>query len=271
MTATADANATGRQELPSSMVERMTRILDVFEGPRDHATLEQICRATHLPRSTAHRILDQLVRLDWLDHTSVGYRLGRRSLSLGGGTQGFNDIRSAAAPYLHDLSVRTGAVIHLAVLQGDQVNYLDKVGGRFAVTVPSRVGGMQPAHCTALGKAILAWHDPDAVDEILAERLVAQTRATIVGREALHAELHRIRQRGGLAFERGESFAELACAAVAIHGPDGPVAAISAVGPSDIQIERVAPLVVNAAKVVTRELYPRMPEGRRRMSPMYGG
>lgn len=269
MTVSADATAP-RAELPSSMVERMTRILDVFEGPRDHATLEQICRATHLPRSTAHRILDQLVRLDWLDHTSSGYRLGRRSLGLGGGAQGHTDIRSAAAPYLHDLSVRTGAVIHLAVLQGDQVHYLDKVGGRFAVTVPSRVGGSLPAHGTGLGKAMLAWLDPDSVDEMLAETLSAQTRSTIVSRDALHAELHRIRQRGGLAMERGESFPELSCSAVAIHGPDGPVAAISAVVPHDTPIERVAPLVVNAAKAITRELYPRMPEGRRRIRSIHG-
>ncbi len=270
MTVNVDAGTNGRPELPSSMVERMTRILDVFEGPRDHATLEQICRATHLPRSTAHRILDQLVRLDWLDHTSVGYRLGRRALGLGGGTQGYTDIRSAAAPYLHDLSVRTGAVIHLAVLHGDQVSYLDKVGGRFAVTVPSRVGGTQPAHCTALGKAMLAWHDPDSVEELLAEQLSKRTSSTIVTREAFHSELHRIRQRGGLAFERGESFPDLGCAASAIHGPDGPVAAISAVVPSDTPIERVAPLVVNAAKAITRELYPRMPEGRRRIRPVLG-
>lgn len=271
MTVAAHAGTpTARQELPSSMVERMTRILDVFEGPRDHATLEQICRSTHLPRSTAHRILDQLVRLGWLDHTSAGYRLGRRALSLGGSAHGHVDVRGAAAPYLHDLSVRTGAVIHLAVLQADQVSYLDKVGGRFAVTVPSRVGGTQPAHCTALGKAMLAWHDPDAVDDVLSETLVAQTRATIVHRDALHVELHRIRQRGGLAFERGESFPELSCAAVAIHGPDGPVAALSAVGPADIQIERAAPLVVNAARSISRELYPRMPEGRRRMRSVHG-
>ncbi len=255
-----------RPELPASMVERMTRILEVFEGPSTCATLEHICRSTHLPRSTAHRILDQLVRLNWLDHGSAGYRLGRRSLQLsGGGTQAHTDVRGAAAPYLHQLSVRTGAVVHLAVLHGDQISYLDKLGGRFAVAVPSRVGGTQPAHCTALGKAMLAWHDPDAVDELFGERLSARTPASIGNRNQLHAELHRIRQRGGLAFERGEAFSDLACAAAAVHGPEGPVAAISAVAPAGSTIERVAPLVVAAARATTRELYPDLPEGTRRM------
>jgi len=255
-----------RPELPASMVERMTRILDVFEGPAMHVTLEHICRSTHLPRSTAHRILDQLVRLDWLDHGASGYRLGRRALQLSrGGPQAHTVARGAPAPHLHDLSARTRARVHPAVLVGDQVSILDKVGGRFAVSVPSRVGGTLPAHCTAVGRAILAWHDPDAVDELFAERLAVRTPASLASRNQLHGELHRIRQRGGLAIERGESFPELACAAAALHGPEGPVAAISAVAPLEASVERVAPLVVNAARAITRELFPEMPEGLRRM------
>src|SRR3546814_16751343 len=87
------------RELPPSMVERMTLILDAFRGPTTRLTLEQVARATHLPRSTAHRILDQLVKLSWLEHTSFGYALGSRSLKLGdAGARGSNDMRAAAAP-----------------------------------------------------------------------------------------------------------------------------------------------------------------------------
>ena len=61
-------SASGRG-LPPSMVERMTLILDSFDGRRDRLTLEDVARRTELPRSTTHRIVDQLVRLRWLQRT----------------------------------------------------------------------------------------------------------------------------------------------------------------------------------------------------------
>lgn len=244
--------------LPPSMVERMTLILDAFPTPATRLTLEQVARITHLPRSTAHRILDQLVKLSWLAHSSVGYALGARSLGLGGANGNHFDLREAAAPSLHELQMRTGLVAHLAVLDGAEVRYLDKVGGRFASVVPSRVGGRAPAHCTALGKAILAWLPAEDVDAIVIPSLSPQTSRTICDIEMLHFELGRIRSRHGLAFERGESFATISCVAAAVRGPEGPVAAISLVGEAQTPLERVSPLVVDAARKVTRELYPNL-------------
>ncbi len=252
------------RELPPSMVERMTLILDAFERAGSALTLEEIARATHLPRSTAHRILHQLVGLEWLDHTSAGYRLGRRALGQGARDQVNSELRAVAAPHLHELLMRTGAVVHLAVLEGNQVSYLDKIGGSFARIVPSRVGGLQPAHCTALGKAMLAHLDPSEVDELVGADLRARTAATIADLEKFHAELHRIRTRGGLSFERGEAYTGLACAAAAIVGPDGPVAALSAVVPAEKPLERVAPLVVHAAREISVELFGEMPRRTRR-------
>ncbi len=243
-------------QLPPSMVERMTLILDLFTGRETCLTLEQIARTTRLPRSTTHRILDQLVRLEWLQHSVAGYGLGRRSLVLGGGAGDHGELRSVASPYLHDLLLRTGAVIHLGVLDGAQVAYLDKLGGRFAVTVPSRVGGLAPAHCTGLGKAMLAWLDAEHVDDLVGDQLSSRTTSTIAGLDALHHELARIRARGGLAMERGECFPDIACAAAAIRGPRGPIGAISVVATVGTHLERVAPLVVAAAQRIAEEIYP---------------
>lgn len=253
----AEMPISGGRELPPSMVERMTLILDAFRGPTTRLTLEQVARATHLPRSTAHRILDQLVKLAWLDHTNFGYALGSRSLNLGdAGDRGSNDLRAAAAPMLHELMVATGLVVHLAVLDQGQVHYLDKMGGRFASSVPSRVGGRAPAHSTALGKAMLAWIEAETVDEIAGNELARSTRRTIGDLSTLHQELHRIRTRNGLAFERGECFPDIACAAAAVRGLDGPIGAISLVGDANAPLERVAPLVATAARRITLTLSP---------------
>ena len=245
-----------RRELPPSMVERVTLIMDVFEGRASRLSLEDVARTTRLPRSTAHRILDQLVRLGWLDHTPLGYGLGRRALGLGGGDGAHSRIREAAAARLHHLQIKTGLVVHLAVLDRAEVHYLDKVGGRFATSVPSRVGGRAPAHSTALGKAMLAWLDPEDVETRAGDSMSRMTQRTISDMATLHQELNRIRQRHGLAFERGECFPDITCVATAVRGPEGPVAAISLVGDPSSPLEKVAPLVVDAARQVSAELFP---------------
>ncbi len=74
-------------------------------------------------------------------------------------------LHRAAIPLLHELHRATGLVVHLAVLDGTDVVYLEKIGDRMAAAIPTRVGGRQPAHCTAVGKAILAYSaDADGVD-----------------------------------------------------------------------------------------------------------
>lgn len=211
MTALHAEEAATPAPLPQSMVERMTLIMDAFTGRSTRLTLEDVARRTHLPRSTAHRILDQLVRLDWLDHTSSGYSLGKRALGLGGRDGGHGEIREAAAPLLHRLQIRTGMVVHLAVLDGAEIFYLDKVGGRFALSVPTRVGGRAPAHCTALGKAMLAWLEPEQVEALIDGHISRLTNRTIGDIGTLHQELNRIRQRRGLAFERGALPRHLLC------------------------------------------------------------
>lgn len=254
--ATETEDLEGTPGLPPSMAGRMTLILDLFDTRETLMSLEQIARSTGLPRSTAHRILDQLVGLEWLEHSVFGYGLGRRARVLGGGGGDHSDLRSAASPYLHDLLLRTGAVIHLGVLDGAQVRYLDKLGGRFAAIVPSRVGGTAPAHCTGLGKAMLAWLDPEDVDLLVGENPTTPTPATIGRLDALHSELSRIRARGGVAVERGEFVTDIACVAAAVRGPRGPVGAVSVVAAAGTTLDRLGPVVLDAARRIGADIFP---------------
>ena len=240
---------------PPSMVERMTLIMDCFEGSNTRLLLEEIARRTGLPRSTAHRILDQLIGLQWVEHTRVGYRLGRRVTSWGERESGHSDLRAAAAPWLHELAVKTDLVVHLAVLDESVVEYLDKVGGRRAGAIASRVGGRAPAHCTALGKAMLAWLPPEEIDTLYADGVPAPTGHSIGELQTLHHELGRIRQHGGVALERGECVAGVACVGAAIRGPERPVGAVSLVARSGAPLERLAPLVRDTAQRITRDLF----------------
>jgi DNA-binding IclR family transcriptional regulator len=245
-----------RRPLPQSMIERMTLIMDLFEGPYDRLTLEEVVHRTRLPRSTAHRILDQLVRMRWLSHSSTGYRLGRRATGLGGRESVHGALRAAAAPVLHELALRTNLIVHLAVLDRAEVYYLDKLGGRSAVTVPSRVGGRAPAHCTALGKAMLARLEPERIDQEHAGLMVRLTARSIGNLAHLHRELGAIRVRHGVAIERGEYVPSIGCVASAVPGPgtDGPTGALSLVGQVSSPLERLAPIVLAAARDIAAGL-----------------
>ena len=210
---------------PSAVIDRVSLVLDAFDGP-GRLTLAQIVRRTGLPRSSAHRMLERLVHLRWLRRSGRDYELGMRLVELGSLAVHQDRLHRAATPLLHDLHRATGLVVHLAVLDGSDVVYLEKIGDRMTAAIPTRVGGRQPAHCTAVGKAMLAYTgDADVVD--LATR---KTKYSIGTAAQLSAELAKVRAHG-VAFEREESLPGFGCVAAPIGGPGEPVAAVSVCGP----------------------------------------
>ncbi|WP_433678598.1 IclR family transcriptional regulator [Nocardia sp. CA-119907] len=249
-------------QTPVSMIERMTLILDAFDGSTPTLTLLGLAERTGLPRSTVHRILDQMIRLRWLAHAPGGYRLGLRPLELGGLAADHNEIRDVVSPLLHDLCQRTGMVGHLGVLDGREVLYLDKAGGRVTASVPTRLGGRMPAHTTALGKALLASLEPSIVETSFRDRLPQLTPRTICDKAELHRELTRIRHRQGVAIDNEESVTGIACVAVPIRGRGAAVGALSLSGQiggerTALDTARLARVLVEVAHEAGRALFPR--------------
>jgi DNA-binding IclR family transcriptional regulator len=210
---------------PTAVIDRISLVLDAFEGP-GRLTLAQIVRRTGLPRSSAHRMLDRLVQLRWLRRSGRDYELGMRLVELGSLAVHQDRLVRAAAPLLGELHRATGLVVHLAVLDGPDVVYLEKVGDRMIAAIPTRVGGRQPAHCTAVGKAILAYRDEDAAVDLQARK----TKYSIASSSQLAVELAKVRAHG-IAFEREESLLGFGCVAAPIGGPGEAVAAVSVCGP----------------------------------------
>ncbi|MFC9660459.1 IclR family transcriptional regulator [Nocardia sp. NPDC127606] len=259
---TGSGRATGTP--PTSMIERMTLILDAFDAATPTLTLLGLAERTGLPRSTVHRILDQMIRLRWLAHAPGGYRLGLRVLELGGLAAEQNELREVVGPLLYELSQRTGLVGHLAVLDGREVLFLDRSGGRGRVVIPTRVGGRLPAHSTAVGKALLATLEPGIAEAALRGNAVARTARTIVDRAELHRELARIRNRQGVAVDTEESLPGVGCVAVPIRGRGVAVAAISLSGTvkgerTALDTARLARALAEVAKEASRTLAPRHP------------
>jgi DNA-binding IclR family transcriptional regulator len=212
-------------ETPTAVIDRIALVLDAFDGP-GRLTLAQIVRRTGLPRSSAHRMLERLVQLRWLRRSGRDYELGMRLVELGSLAVHQDRLVRAAAPLLGELHRATGLVVHLAVLDAPDVVYLEKIGD---AAVPTRVGTRQPAHCTAVGKAILAYSDQHTAVDLR----VRKTRYSISTSSQLAAELAKVRAHG-VAFEREESLAGFGCVAAPIGSPgEGHevLAAVSVCGP----------------------------------------
>lgn len=226
---------------PSAVIDRISLVLDAFEGP-GRLTLAQIVRRTGLPRSSAHRMLERLVQLRFLRRSGRDYELGMRLVELGSLAVHQDRMHRAAMPLLHELHRATGLVVHLAVLDGADVVYLEKVGNGMVTAVPTRVGGRQPAHCTAIGKAMLAYNEDAEVD-----LMSRKTKYSIANRAQLATELAKVRAHG-VAFEREESVPGFGCVAAPIGRAGEAVAAVSVCGPMNkMSFERLtAPVRMTA-------------------------
>lgn len=216
---------------PIAAIGRVSALLDAFDGGH-RLTLAQIARRTGLPRSSTHRMLDQLVRLQWLRRTGHEYELGTKLIELGHRAVHQNRVYQAAAPFLWDLHRATGMVVHLAILDGTDVVYLDKVAGRMGLSIPTQVGSRQPAHCTGVGKAMLAYSPLDQLEGLDDADLIRKTNYSITDSADLRVALSEIRTRG-VAFDREECAPGFGCVAAPVGPIDEPVAAVSVCGPVD--------------------------------------
>jgi DNA-binding IclR family transcriptional regulator len=236
---------TTRDQQRPSVAERLTQILDVVTTAPGRVSLEDVSRATGLPRSTAFRILTQLVDLHWVEHDSLGYGPGLRIGQMAR-TSDYSRLRSIASPALNSLHARTGGVAHLTVLEGSSVYFLDRIGGAASASVPSPVATRLPADSTVSGRVLLAGLEPEKVDALMTIGPHFRSRTALA---ELHARLNRIRGSHGLEFVPGDRCEQsISAVAAPIFGPDGITGAISLACPGPVELANVAPLVWSAAR-----------------------
>jgi DNA-binding IclR family transcriptional regulator len=163
------------------------------------------CRVTDvalafgMARSNAHRTLQTLVECGWAvqDADTSAYRPSLRLFELGAMVSEAADIGALLRPHLAALAQASGETIHLAVLDGAEIVYLDKFDSPLPVAAYSRIGGRAPACCVASGKAMLAAARLDATAlRALFGTLQPHTPHSILDFDALQAELERSRARG---------------------------------------------------------------------------
>jgi DNA-binding IclR family transcriptional regulator len=245
------------REPRESVAGRISAIIDAFDAMSPTLSLSQLTDRTGLPKSTVHRMADQLVELRWLERTSSGYRLGMRFFEVGGLVATRGHLRERALPYLQDLQAASRHSVHLGILEGSDVVILEKLWGHGAPALPTRVGGRMPAYCTAAGKALLAFAPEKVVDEVIAAGLERRTGRTIVVPELFRQELATVRT-AHWALETEENVAGTRCVAAPIRGAGRAIAAVSVSGPvHKVDVGKVVPLVRRCAADIWTQLFGR--------------
>ena len=243
-----------------SLLQRSALVLDIFPGGTA-LSLAEVTARTGLPRSTTHRVLTGLVELGWLTRTGSKFELGLALFELGERVGLKYRLRSAALPFMQDLYAVTGQTVHLAIRDGLDAVYVEKIHGHAALPLPSQIGGRLPLTCTAVGKALLAPEDADVRAHVLDKPLRSYTRNSVTDPARLARELDAVR-RTGIAIEREESSLGSCCLASPVLLADRPIAALSVSVPTaGFKPELLAPAVRTAALALGRTLA-RTPTGR---------
>lgn len=219
------------------VVPAVIRALDILELFLDRPQLSarEVAERLALPRTTVHELLVTLVARSYLISVPgqpIRYRLGMPLFQLGSAFASQLDLVREAQGVAREVAAACDEAVLVAVLDGADVMYLVKVDSIHPVRMVSGVGRRLPAHCTAVGKVLLASLDPAGLDALLADRaLAAMTPASITDPDELRKHLDGVRAEG-VAVDNGESDTAVRCVAAAIHDHTGAtIAAMSISAP----------------------------------------
>jgi len=220
-----DDDAEERQRVGVQSLGRAFAILEEVARHRDGIGLAELSKRVGLHNSTAFHLAKTMVSLGYLrqEKDSKRYRIGRPLFVLAASALNEVEMVNLATPVLEELSRETGESSHFSVRMGDAVVVIARTGGPGAFQFADRVGVVRPAHCTALGKVILAALRDDQLENFLQHaELKPSTPKSITDRAALRREIAEVR-RSGIAYDDGEFNAEVRCTAAPVRDFTGQV------------------------------------------------
>ncbi len=241
-------------------VEKALAVLWAFEGEDADLKVGDLARKTGLGASAVSRLLGSLVAGGLVDYDagSGRYRLGLGLVRLAALVTGRLDLRAVARPHLQALVQQTQETASLSIFGGEHGVTIDFVPSPRTVSSIVTLDRPSLAHCTSVGKLLLAYQPEDVVARVLAAPLPRFTPRTITAPDDLRAELQRIRAQG-FATAAEEREPELNAIAAPVYGADAAVvAALGVQGPAH-RFDRAAmlqalPLLQRETAALSREL-----------------
>lgn len=238
----------------------MLAVLEALSSGGPDASLVHISAQVGLPRSTTHRLLQELVELGYVVTDGRGaYYSGPAFLSLAGHVLAHREFVRYVHPIAVALRDATEYTVHFAIHNGQSAIYLDKVEAKEPYKMASRVGMSIPLHCTSIGKAILSTMSNDDVLNLLSGvNLTPRTPNTMTSMSNLLADLALTRHRG-FAFDNEENEKGVRCLGAAVHDSLGEVVGGVSVSAltfvlSDDEIAETGAAVQDAASAISSAL-----------------
>src|SRR5579864_8551882 len=190
---------TSKDESPSVAVERALAMLEAVAEQPDGLSNAEISRKLQIPKSSASYILRTLETLNYVnrDPETGKYRVGLKILSLSRGALSGIDVRDVALPIMRHLMEKTNLTCHLAILDGPDAVYIEKVEPQGFIRMDTWVGRRMRVHATSVGKALAAHIPQERLEKILGERAMEKrTPKTITTAARLLKELEKVRAQG---------------------------------------------------------------------------
>jgi DNA-binding IclR family transcriptional regulator len=210
-------------------------LLETIEQAPQPISLQELWQTLRWDKATIYRLLVTLEKRGYIHRDPQGrkYSLGMKIYALYDSLIRKLDLQQLTKSSLALLTRRTGQTAHLAVAVGGSVVFIDRVVGSEILSVNTQIGATEPLHCTALGKAFLAFLEPEERSELLGGRLERFTPNTLVGKRELQREMARIRSRG-FAVDDEEYNEGIRCIAAPILNAQGvPIAMLGVSGPKN--------------------------------------
>lgn len=239
------------------VLQKAFRLMELFDEEVQELSAAEITERLPYQKTTVFRLLCNLEEEGYLDQDceTNKYRLGMKIFFLGNLVRPYRYLKEVAKPLLEKLNEESGETVHLAVLHKGEALYVDKIESKHTVRVVlSQVGRKLPAHCSGVGKVLLAYLPAEQVRRIVAEKgLASFTQRTITNYDKLKDELHRIAQQG-LAYDNEEIEIGLKCVAAPVFFDHQVVSALSVSVPRerfDSNREDLVRMVSDTAKELT--------------------
>jgi DNA-binding IclR family transcriptional regulator len=237
-----------------SATARLITVLEAFDADHDRLTLSELSRRAHLPLTSTHRLVGELLSRRILERDDQGrLSIGLRLWELASRAPRTVGLRELALPFLEDLYEATHENVQLAVRDGSELVFVERIAGRGAVNVRTQVGLRFTLPATGVGLVLLAYADTATQDAVLAGPLTAFTPHTIVDPWQLRQTLAEVRRTGVAISDRQVTDDALSVAAPIRARGDEVVAAVSLVVTADTAMPAaLIPVVAAAARGISR-------------------
>ena len=244
----------------SATALKALRALEIVASSGAPLSVQQVAQQLRSDKSTAYRMLMTLFRAGYVarEDDSKRFSLSYKVVSLSRNLLAENEVSRLIHQELRALAAVTQETLHYAVLDGRETVLVQRVKGRQLVSVDFQIGDRSPLHCTAIGKAILAFQNVLLVEEVIAAGLARRTARTITDPDELRQELRKVRSLG-YAVDDHEFSDSMCCIAVPLFEGGGQVGGGFSISTPDYRmgperIEELREFLLKASRKLSRQL-----------------